>query len=174
MGWKEWSYTKKGGIIGLIIGIIWGVLLIFCSKSCGGEGCMGCGIFFLPSGLLFIKILANSKSEVLWYLLIFGGNLLSFFLLGVIVAMIFKRLFNFVSNMMGFKNLIIYGLTGGIILFGSYYLVAMNVESTNLVGKWQINWLIVLIGAIIGSLIGFIIGKIKNKKKNLKSETLCY
>ena len=61
MGWKKFSYTKKGAIIGLIIGFIWAIVVIMGMLECRWNYVEGNIISVCSSGifryLLFLYIL---------------------------------------------------------------------------------------------------------------------
>ncbi len=101
---KSWL---KGGIIGLVVGVVLAIPSIVCGLSCGrGEDCMGCLIFAplllpaLPMIFIFGEIFsyflgpAMSSSDVLgisYFIFISISYLILYFLIGVLISWIIKR-----------------------------------------------------------------------------------
>jgi len=51
MGWKNWSYWLRGGIISVIIYLILLLITFLCAENASGEGFV-CLLFFVPTLLL--------------------------------------------------------------------------------------------------------------------------
>jgi hypothetical protein len=82
MSWKDWSYNKKGALIGLIIGVIWSIIAflfvnvntffafpyILCIwiSQCSGENCFGCFFLGLP---FFSIILSPAIGAIIGYII---------------------------------------------------------------------------------------------------------
>jgi len=88
MGWKDWSYWLKGGIIGLIIGVIALILPLFYLSDCAMPGIcvsndlmkaihyIGFWLFIFVDGVLYLPWLDVALMVLVPIVYIFYGIVL--------------------------------------------------------------------------------------------------
>ena len=86
MGWRTWSYWLKGGLIGLILGIIISLNELF-------IGLGGMFLYNLSLGSLFDAI-AVLTSEGIGFIIMFIGIILVYTIYGAIIGVIYGKIKN--------------------------------------------------------------------------------
>lgn len=103
MGWKNWSYARKGLLIGIFLGLLFLLytLLTNCHTSFGGpNGCHAqwdLGLAMLEFLILFpsmilLPILGISFEGVLWKIFRIISPIIFFGLLGLLIGLIVGKI----------------------------------------------------------------------------------
>jgi hypothetical protein len=95
MGWKEWPTWLKGGVIGLILSVLFLIGLIICASSSLGSGSYGCINFIFPLFFgAFMASILNIQNKFVGYFVIGFTNLIIYFLIGALIGWIVGKIKN--------------------------------------------------------------------------------
>ena len=88
MGWRDWSYWLKGGIIGGFLISIWYPIVL--SLKANAVEIFLSEIFFpgVFLGVLFLGLIPSSDQIFLWYSIVEIGNFIFYFIIGAIIGLI--------------------------------------------------------------------------------------
>lgn len=158
MGWNDWSYIKRGVIIGLIIGIILSIFIgismyLSLQKGYGDLYRLICSVILIifPPIILgyLIGLIVNKETRRIGrYSIIFG-------IISLIILIIYNTLICFNNSCSNPKD-----ISNILISFGAILFLDDFAE-----GLWIISWYFIL-----GAIIGYLYGKFKNKNKGVKNK----
>ena len=86
MGWKDWSYSKKGALIGVIVGAILVLAVAVYAMLCKGEACL-----FLVTPLIPIRGLLDALNP----------SIFQFKLLAIVMQLVYGFVIIGISSLIG-------------------------------------------------------------------------
>jgi len=89
--WKKLEYWKKGGVIGLIVGIILGTSTILCALSNFGEGCLPLIVFWL-FWFPFEKIFEKIPGSIAYAIFGYGFFIIEYAIVGALIGFIISKI----------------------------------------------------------------------------------